>query len=318
MLVAQARFAVAAAILASSLPQLAHASHELPFLERLRQAEVVVVSGSADHMEQVLRRAQVKFVVVSPADLPQLPLHGQQVLMVNCTGEMSDSARERVRRFVTAGGFLYTTDHAVHNLVERTFPGFIRYNQKTTQEEIFPMQVVGERGLLRHIGGTSGHPRWQLAGGGYLFDVVDKQHVDVLMRSAEVAARYGGSGAVGVRFHVGDGQVIHVSGHFFTQPGQRPEVAAAGQAFEQLSQNVVTEKRGDQRRLDDLYNAEPKSPIQLQSAPAPAATPASSVAGSGGVMAEPSKKVRILGRKAGYVNVRDKEGNEGWAPESAF
>jgi hypothetical protein len=118
----------------------AHASHP-DALERIRQAEVVVVSGSADHMEQVLRRAQVRFVVVTPDELPQVPLHGQQVLMVNCTGEMSPAARERVRRFVSAGGFLYTTDHAVHHLIERVFPGYIRWNHKTSSEEIFPMQV---------------------------------------------------------------------------------------------------------------------------------------------------------------------------------
>ena len=53
-----------------------------------------------------MQKAQVKYVVVDPEDLPQLPLDGQQVLMVNGTGEMSAAARERVRRFVTAGGFL--------------------------------------------------------------------------------------------------------------------------------------------------------------------------------------------------------------------
>src|SRR5262249_30361593 len=192
--------------------------------ERLRQAEVVVVTGSADHMEQVLRRAQVKFAVVDPEDLPQLPLHGQQVLMVNCTGEMSAAARERVRRFVTAGGFLYTTDHAVHYLLELAFPGYVRWNHKTSSQEIFPMEVgQTDRGLLKKLH-TGGHPRWQLAGGGYLFDIVDPKNVEVLMTSRAVAARYGAP-VLGVRFRVGDGQVIHVTGHFFTQPGQAPEVA---------------------------------------------------------------------------------------------
>ena len=72
--------------------------------EQVRQAPVVVVSGSADHMDQVLRRAQVRFVVVSPEELPGLPLHSQQVLMVNCRGVMSKAAQDRVRRFVAAGG----------------------------------------------------------------------------------------------------------------------------------------------------------------------------------------------------------------------
>jgi hypothetical protein len=285
--------------------------------ERLRQAEVVVVTGSADHMEQVLKRAQLKFVVVSPEELPQLPLHGQQVLMVNCTGEMSAAARERVRRFVMAGGFLYTTDHAVHYLVEKAFPGFIRYNGQTSTEEIFPMQVSGDRGLLKHIGGSQGHPRWQLAGGGYLFDVVDPQRVEVLMRSTQVAARYSDAGVLGVRFRVGDGQVIHVTGHFFTQPGQKPEVASAGQAFETLSSNVVAEKRADKPRIDELYNVAPRREVMLQAAPAPSAAPVSSAAG-GSVSTSAKHKVRVLDRKGDYSRVRDDEGNEGYVPNSAL
>lgn len=309
----------------------AHANHpesNEARAERLRQAEVVVVSGSADHMDQVLRKAQVKFVVVSPEELAQIPIHGQQVLMVNCTGEMPPASRERVRRFVTAGGFLYTTDHAVHYLVEKVFPGYIRYNNKSSNEEIFPMQVAGQRGLLKHIGGTQGHPRWQLAGGGFLFDVVDKlppnsteggqaPRVEVLMTSTAVAQKYGPS-VLGVRFRVGDGQVIHVTGHFYTQPGQRPEVAAAGQAFEQLSSNVVGEKREDKARLDGLYNVAPRRPVMMQEGPMAAAPPVSAATGSSSVSTKPTTKVRVLGRRGGYANVRDAEGNEGWVPADSL
>jgi hypothetical protein len=302
----------------------ARANHPEPNearLERLRQAEVVVVTGSADHMEQVLKRAQVRFFVVSPDELPNLPLHGQQVLMVNCTGEMSAQARERVRRFVTAGGFLYTTDHAVHYLLEKAFPGFVRWNRQTSTEQIFPMQIHGDRGLLKHLGGQ-GHPSWQLAGGGYLFEIVDKQRVEVLMSSAQVAAKYGSQGSgstgvLGVRFRVGDGQVIHVTGHFYTQPGQRPEVAAAGRAFEQLSSNVVAEKAADKPRIDGLYNVAPKREVTLQSAPT-AASPAAPSANGTAVRMHSAKKVRVLEKQGGYSRVRDEEGNEGWAPADAF
>jgi hypothetical protein len=311
------RFALAVACVL--VPLAAQASHLDPArLERLRQAEVVIVTGSADHMEQVMRKAQVKFAVVTPDELPDLPLHGQQVLMVNCTGEMSSAARERVRRFVTAGGFLYTTDHAVHYLLEKAFPGFVKFNGKTTNEEIFPMELGnGDRGLLKKIGG-SGHPRWQVAGGGYLFDVVDPQNVEVLMRSGAVAARYHESGALGVRFKVGDGQVIHVTGHFYTQPGQRPEVAAAGQAFEQLSANVVSEKAADAARLDGLYNVAPRRSVVMQSAPAAAAPPVAAPSGGAPVSTSTTTKVRVLGKKGKMVNVRDAEGNEGWVDESAL
>src|SRR5713226_5218108 len=218
-------------------------SHATP----VESAEVVIVAGSADHMEHVMQRAGVKFALVTPDQLPDVPLHWQQILMVNCTGQMSPAARERVRRFVNAGGMLYTTDHAVHYLLETIFPGKVRFNQKSTAEEIFPMQVQGDRGLVARIN-DHGEPRWQVAGGGMLFDVLDPS-VEILMRSREVAARYQTSGVLGVRFRVGDGQVVHVTGHFFTQPGQAPEVAAAGRAFEQLSKNVVQEKKDDAPRV---------------------------------------------------------------------
>jgi hypothetical protein len=307
------RMWIVAVMLALAAPAYARVSD----LERLRQAEVVVVRGSADHMEHVMQHAQLKYVVVDPEDLPQLPLHGQQVLMVNCTGEMSAAARERVRRFVTAGGFLYTTDHAVHYLVERIFPGYIRWNHKTSEESIFAMEVgQTDRGLLKKLG-SGGHPRWQLAGGGYLFDVVDTHAVDVLMSSKAVAARYG-SGVLGVRFRVGDGQVIHVTGHFYTQPGQAPEVAQAGRDFEQLSSNVAAEKAADKPRLERLYNVAPKRPVAMQSAPAPTAAPVAEASGRGEVTTAPSTPVRVLDKKGAYSRVRDTQGNEGWVPSDSL
>ncbi len=109
--------------------------------------------------------------------------------------------------------------------------------------------------------------RWQLAGGGYLFKVLDPHKVEVLMESAEVKKRYG-TGVLGARFRYQDGVVIHVTGHFFSQPGQRPEVAQAGRAFEQLSQNLVSEKAADSTRLDELYKYEAKRKVMLQAAPA--------------------------------------------------
>ena len=285
-------------------------------LHAVDKAEVVIVTGSADHMEHVMRRAGAKFAVVSPEDLPDLPLRWQQILMVNCTAQMSAPARERVRRFVNAGGMLYTTDHAVHYLIEAIFPGTIRFNQRTTQQEIFPMQVQGDRGLVAKIGDLGHEPRGQLAAGGMLFDVVDPK-VAVLMRSPQVAARYHESGALGVRFRAGDGQVIHVTGHFFTQPGQAPEVAAAGRAFEQLSSNVVEEKKADLPRVDKLYDGMLARRVELRTAPAPAAEAVT--APSGAKMQDSANaRVRVLQRAENYVQVRDEQGNEGWVEKDAL
>ncbi|MDY7227313.1 SH3 domain-containing protein [Hyalangium rubrum] len=289
-----------------------------PSPEQVREASVVVVSGSADHMDQVLRKAGVSYVVVSPGDLPELPLHSRQVLMVNCRGETSQASRERVRRFVAAGGFLYTTDHTVKELLEPTFPNTIAFNGTTTQEQDFPLQLRGDekaRGLLKHLGDQSSQ-RWQLAGGGYLFKVLDPHKVEVLMESEEVKKRYG-TGVLGVRFRYQDGAVIHVTGHFFSQPGQRGGVAQAGRAFEQLSQNVVSEKAADRARLDSLYNNKTRREVTLQSAPAPSAgpVPASEVTTQS---LKPGAALRVLEKKDNYAKVRDDQGNEGWVEQDAL
>jgi hypothetical protein len=280
----------------------------------VHDAEVIIVTGSADHMEQVMRRAGVKFALLSPEELAQAPLRWQQILMVNCTGEMPPAARERVRRFVNAGGMLYTTDHAVHYLIEQIFPGTIRFNGQRTDEQIYPMQVAGERGLLAKLN-DHGEPRWQLAGGGMLFTVLDK-NVEVLMRSREVATRHHGSGVLGVRFRVGDGQVVHVTGHFFTQPGQRPEVAAAGRAFEQLSRNVVQEKQDDAPRVQQLYGAAAGAAVTLRTEPKPRA-PAVAAPSGGMVQTSVAAKLRVLRRENDFVEVRDEEGNQGWIAADA-
>ena len=283
-------------------------------LSHVEAAAVVIVAGSADHMEHVMGRSGVKYALITPDQLPSTPLRWQQILMVNCTGQMSAAAQERVRRFVNAGGMLYTTDHAVHYLLEAIFPGKVRYNQKSTTEAIFPMQVQGDRGLVAKIA-DHGEPRWQLASGGMLFDVLDK-NVEVLMRSKEVAARYGGSGALGVRFRYGDGQVVHVTGHFFTQPGQPREVAAAGRAFEQLSENVISEKKVDLPRVERLYSAQAIAPAPMLAEPKDAAKQVTAPSGAQ-VSTAAATKVRVLRREGGYVEIRDDQGNQGWVPEAS-
>ena len=282
-------------------------------VEQVRQAPVVVVAGSADHMDHVLNKASLKFVVVQPAELPRLPLHSQQVLMVNCRGEMSAAARDRVRRFVAAGGFLYTTDHTVHELIEKIFPGTIAYKGVNSTEETFPMEVHGKRGLLRKIGSQ----QWQLAGGGYMFEVLDPRRVQVLMSSKQVARKYKGGGVLGVRFRYKDGTVIHVTGHFYSQPGQRGAVAAAGRSFEQLSVNVVTEKRADNGRVRRLYDTAPRREVTLQSAPSRAAAPVPAATVTQQRL-DTRSRVRVLKRKGGYARVRDEQGNEGWVDASAL
>ncbi|MBL8909638.1 MAG: hypothetical protein JNM17_02935 [Archangium sp.] len=298
-----------------AVPASAAVTHERE--GEVAKAAVVVVRGSADAMEQVLARAKVNFVVVTPEELADLPLHSKQVVMVNCRGEMSEQARQKLKRFVTAGGFLYTTDHAVKEVIEKIFPNTLAWTGRSTTEEIVSVKLGGseeDRGLLNALGGNS-KELWQVASGGYPVKVLDPKRVKVLMSSEVVEQKYG-TGVIAARFRWEDGQVIHVTGHFFSQPGQSPQqVAASGaRAFEQLSTNIVQTKAADGERIDSLYGSATNREVTLQAAPtaaAPAAPTRARPVSNG-------EKLKVLEKKQDYSRVRDTQGNEGWVPNSAL
>jgi hypothetical protein len=298
-----------------AVPAFASVTHERE--AEVAKAAVVVVRGSADAMEQVLAKAKVNFVVVSPEELADLPLHSKQVVMVNCRGEMGEEARQRLKRFVTAGGFLYTTDHAVKEVIERLFPNTLAWTGTSTTEEIVPVKLSGteeDRGLLNALGGNA-KELWQVAGGGYPVKVLDAKRVKVLMSSDVVEKKYG-TGVIAARFRWEDGQVIHVTGHFFSQPGQTPQqIAQSGaRAFEQLSTNVVQSKAADSARIDSLYGSSTNREVTLQAAPAAAAAPAPTRAAP----MKSGEKLKVLEKKEDYSRVRDTQGNEGWVPTDAL
>ena len=105
-------------------------------------------------------------------------------------------------------------------------------------------------------------------------------------------------------------------------------MAAAGRAFEQMSANVVDEKRADNGRIDSLYNVAPKRAVVMRQAPAATAAPVAAAAelaktdgsgsGAAGVSTAPTTRVRVLEKKGEYARVRDTEGNEGWVDASSL
>jgi SH3-like domain-containing protein len=94
-------------------------------------------------------------------------------------------------------------------------------------------------------------------------------------------------------------------------------VAEAGQAFEQLSRNVVETKAADGARLEALYNKQAKRKVTLQSAPAPSASPVPASKVTTQSLGQ-GTRVKVLEKKDSYVRVRDDQGNEGWVEQDAL
>ena len=94
-------------------------------LESVEASDIVVVSGSFDHVEKVLAALELPFELVHPGQLRRVSLRPEQLLVINCPGQLEVAEIVQIRDFVEAGGTLFTTDWALRNVVEAAFPGVL-------------------------------------------------------------------------------------------------------------------------------------------------------------------------------------------------
>jgi hypothetical protein len=318
---------------------------DFAMLKKVDGAEIIVVSGVYDRVEDVLRAVGIRHVVVTPAQLDSLELNARQLLIIDCPGNISGAAVEKVRKFVNAGGFLYTTDWALKNVVERAFPGYVQFNGHPTTNDVVAVQVKKKDNVfLKQLQLAAEDPKWWLESSSYPIRVQNREKVDVLITSREMAGKYG-EPAIAITFPYGDGRVLHIASHFYLQQNQRRSVAdnapAAGflmkeaalpapvkakvaadpqmqgikagdlesaYAASQLSTNLVVERKKDQSRVDGLYDQKLSKPSPT--APAAAAQPVGNMAAG--------TKVRVLEKKGEQVKVRTMSGDESWVDANAL
>ena len=91
-------------------------------LASVERSDVVVVRGIYDRVEQVLDALEVPHTVIEGAELRRRP---EQLLVVNCPGELDRRAVDGIGGFVRHGGSLFTTDWALTRVIERAFPGTV-------------------------------------------------------------------------------------------------------------------------------------------------------------------------------------------------
>lgn len=306
-------------------------------LQSVEAADIVVVSGAYDKVEDVLKTLGIKHTVVQPQQLGALKLNAKQLLIVDCPGNMDAAGIDRVRRFVNAGGYLYTTDWALKEVVQKAFPGFVEFNGTATANDVVEVQVKqSDDNLLKHLTLSKENPKWWLEASSYPIRVLAKDKVDVLITSREMKSKYG-EAPIAVHFRYGDGQVLHIASHFYLQQNQTRSVAEAkkskdylkddtalsagtkkaleGKAefsddlvagdlssaysAQQMTSNIVVERKKDQRRIDAMYGKSIKAAPKGQSL---------------GV----GTKVKELERKGEQVKVRTLEGDESWVPASSL
>ncbi len=202
-------------------------------LEDIKESDIVVVRGQYDHIEQVLRASGRPFIAISPGALATAELRADQVMFVNCPGQIDHRGLLKIEAFVEDGGFLFTTDWALKHILQQAFPGYVEFNGRATGDEVIRVEVLaGEDPMLKTMLGPEDDPQWWLEGSSYPIRVLAPDKVRVLVRSKELGDRYG-EPAVFVSFDYGEGKIYHMISHYYLQRTETRTLRqrASGEAY---------------------------------------------------------------------------------------
>ena len=191
---------------------------EKELMADISSSDVLVVKGDYDRVQDVLDVTGMPYTLVEPDDTHELELDPtSQMLIVNCPGKLPKSAIRRIRDFVEQGGSLFTTDWALDNVLEHAFPGILKFNKKPTADAVVSVSVADhENPMLDGIFSAEADPQWWLEGASYPIKILDREKVQVLVESRELASNWGESPVV-VTFQFGKGEVLHMISHYYLQ-----------------------------------------------------------------------------------------------------
>jgi len=189
----------------------------LAALEEIQEADVLVVRGQYDRIEEVFHHSGTPFTPVRGSDLSRVHLRPDQIVFVNCPGVVPVTSLRSLAAFVEDGGFLFTTDWALRHVVEPAFPGYLEYNLRRTADEVVRVEIRrSDDPFLSSLLGPEDDPQWWLEASSYPIRILNPEKVEVLVSSAEIKERYG-EAPVFVAFEVGAGKVYHMISHFYLQ-----------------------------------------------------------------------------------------------------
>ena len=200
-------------------------------LDRLEREDVLVVEGGFDSIERVLDALHIPYTFSSPYNLigrDALSLDSYKVVFWNCGESLLPHNRRRIlskiERFVRDGGYLFTTDWGVANVVTRAFPGYVRSRGDRNDLGELVVNIKPARGRSNHpllegvfLPKTQG--KWWLERKSYDVRPGNKSKVEVLIEAPELREIHGISSVVAVTFPYGRGRVLHTIGHYYQKKG---------------------------------------------------------------------------------------------------
>ena len=223
--------------------------------EELGQSEVIVSKGVHDYIEQVFNGIGLKHNLINPQQFEKIDLDPDKIIFINCPGSVTSKGLRNLVTFVEKGGFLFTTDWALRHVIEPGFPGYIKYNNRPTSDEVVRVDILAEEDpFLQSLIGPNDDPQWWLEGSSYPIEILNHKEVDILIKSKEIEKKYGES-AVFVTFDYGKGKIYHMISHFYLQRAEtrtaRHAKSGAEYANEKLNMDQYRKEKYMNMGIDD-------------------------------------------------------------------
>ena len=187
-------------------------------VEILQKARILTVTGAWDHVERVLTHLDIPHTSLRAQELKTTGLNPNQVVLVNCEGNVDKDSQERLRWFVNVGGYLMTTDWALTKTVQPCFPGFMaQFSGSTTGNDVVVVEEAHPghpftRGIFTSVPALM----WWLEVQAFPIVVTYPERCEVIVDSAAMKQRYGSS-PMATTFRWGLGKVQHSVSHFYLQ-----------------------------------------------------------------------------------------------------
>ncbi|MFW9900568.1 MAG: hypothetical protein ACFFDY_04700 [Candidatus Thorarchaeota archaeon] len=190
---------------------------DFDILRKVKESSIIIVAGAYDKIELVLEMIKVPFILIEPLELSQIELRADQILIINCPGNVNDDALPKIKEFVKNGGFLFTTDWALLNILEKIFPRYLKYNQRPTGDDCVRVEILDKSNkFLEGLFDEKSDPIWWLESSSYPIQILDKSQVKLLIVSKEMQEKYGEAPIV-ITFEYGEGTVLHMTSHYYLQ-----------------------------------------------------------------------------------------------------
>ncbi len=233
--------------------------NNVEIIENLNEADIIVVSGTYDHIHLVLQSMHIPFMHIQANQVEQVEFKPFHTVFVNCSTSFPEAAANKLAHFVASGGQLITTDWALKNVLEVAFPGKVAYNGHATGDEVVSITLSEENDpTVAGFVEESEEPVWWLEGFSYPIKVLDKKNVKTLVYSKELEEKYG-DGSVIVRFPHGRGRVYHMISHFYLQRSEARTQKQKMLAKDYLEDNNASEEIVDKNKNSKVNYGEVQS-----------------------------------------------------------